>query len=538
MRNRYRRPRFAIALLTALAGTASFAHAEDVVVMPFRCAVVDGRPVLTPADETGHRVLGKLEKQKVKTCSTVDPKRCRQWATFKFDVDCGGTRVPWMQVFANASEHTRRRVWERNGRLRVQNTPQRSKRIDDMCARRMGVNQEWWSVNEICDEVSPLNAPTATDMPAGFAPMVGLDAVFLQESAIAMPPARTAKASPAPAARAETASIQAAPEAKAAASAAVADAAKSRSVRQAAAPELPAVAAGDAAPVALPSETPAVKVDETARVEAQEMPEAPMQTAPPPVERGPISVTGNATAPPAEPATQDDAATQVAALEVRDEPGRVAEANTTAVPLSASPERAAEPQRVVTATEPDGNSAGNTLAYVIVALASGFLLTTLLVVKWLGRADTSETVPQDIRTRIDLPKATTQPPVMGGSAAVASGPADPEDVPGTSSGTALAVATHHFTAPAAIRRQAAQHVARPMTLGERMPSTKDEALALLGMGVASESNLGSLKKIIDGLRMNWHPDLAQDEADRRVRELRLKQINAAWDILGGKAAGA
>ena len=425
MRNRYRRPRFAIALLTALAGTASFAHAEDVVVMPFRCAVVDGRPVLTPADETGHRVLGKLEKQKVKTCSTVDPKRCRQWATFKFDVDCGGNRVPWMQVFANASEHTRRRVWERNGRLRVQNTPQRSKRIDDMCARRMGANQEWWSVNEICDEVSPLNAPTATDMPAGFAPMVGLDAVFLPESAIAMPPARTAKASPAPAARAETASIQAAPEAKAAASAVVADAAKSRSERQAAAAEVAAVSA----PVARPSETPAITVDETAQVEAQAMPEAPMQMAPPPIERGPPSVTGNATAPPAAPATQDDAASQGAALEVRDEPARVVEANAPAVPLSVSPERAAEPQMVVTATEPH---AGNILAYVIVALASGFLLTTLLVVKWLGRADTSETVPQDIRTRIDIPQANTQPSMMGGPPAVASRPAEPEEVPGAS----------------------------------------------------------------------------------------------------------
>ena len=534
MRNRYRRPRFAIALLTALAGTASFAYAEDVVVMPFRCAVVEGRPVLTPADETGHRVLGKLEKQKVKTCSTVDPKRCRQWATFKFDVDCGGTRVPWMQVFANASEHTRRRVWERNGRLRVQNTPQRSKRIDDMCARRMGANQEWWSVNEICDEVSPLNAPTATDMPAGFAPMVGLDAVFLPESAIAMPPARTAKASPAPAARAETASIQAAPEAKAAAPALVADDAKLRSERQVAAPEVAAVAK----PVALQSETPAVKADEPMRVKEQAQPEAPMQTAspvqlPPPVERAPASANGIATAPPADPATPADVASQAAALEVRDEPARVAEANLPAVALNAAPERAAEPPMVVTATEPD---AGNILAYVIVALASGLLLTTLLVVRWLGRADTTETVPQDIRTRIDVPQATTQPAMVGGSAAVARRPGKLEELPGPASGTALAIATHHFTAPAP--RQATQHVARPMTLGERMPGTKDEALALLGMGVASESNLGSLKKIIDGLRMNWHPDLAQDEADRRVRELRLKQINAAWDILGGKAARA
>lgn len=543
MRNLYRRPRFAIALLTALAGTASFAHAEDVVVMPYRCAVVEGRPVLTPADETGHRVLGKLEKQKVKTCSTVDPKRCRQWATFKFDVDCGGTRVAWMQVFANASEHTRRRVWERNGRLRVQNTTQRSKRVDDMCARRMGVNQEWWSVNEICDEVSPLNAPTSTDMPAGFAPMVGLDAVFLPESAIAMPSARTVKAVPAPAARTETVSIQATPQAKPAEAAAV-ETVKSQRVRQA--PDVAPVAAGDVAPVAVPPEAPAASVNEAALAEEQALPqqtmrEAPIQAASPtnplPVERVPPPRTENAMAAPAELATRDDVATRVAAREVRDEPAPVVEANTSAEPETAAPERAANPQMVMTATEPDGSKASNTLAYIIVSLASGFLLATLLVVKWLGRADTSETAPQDMSARHGIPPEF-RPSVMADSVAVSSTPVETEELPDPSSGTALALAKHHVTAPAPIRRQPAQHVARPMTLGERMPSTKGEALALLGMGVASESNLGSLKKIIDGLRMNWHPDHAQDEADRRVRELRLKQINAAWDILGGKAAGA
>ncbi|MDO9381530.1 MAG: hypothetical protein Q7T86_01575 [Hyphomicrobiaceae bacterium] len=543
MRNRYRRPRFAIALLTALAGTASFAHAEDVVVMPYRCAIVEGKPVLTPADETGHRILGKLEKQKVKTCSTVDPKRCRQWATFKFDVDCSGTRVPWMQVFANAGEHTRRRVWERNGRLRVQNTTQRSKRIDDMCARRMGVNQEWWSVNEICDEASPLNAPTATEMPAGFAPMVGLDAVFLPEGSIAMPSQRTAKAGSATATQTETASIETAPQAKPA-SAAAAETATSQKVKPALASEAASVAPGDAAPVALPSEAPTEKVTETMREAEQALPpqparEEPMQTASqsqPAIARAPAAATENATAPPAEPAAQDDGAMRVAALEVRGEPGAVVDGHTPAAPDAAAPERAAGPQMAVTATETEGGSAGNAFAYIIVALASGFLLTTLLVVKWLGRADTSETVPQDVSARDKVPREN-RPAAMAGSVAVAS-TVDPGELPRPSSGTALAVATHHFTAPAPTRRQVPQYAARSMTIGERMPSTTGEALAVLGMGVASESNLGSLKKIIDGLRMNWHPDHAQDEADRQDRELRLKQINAAWDILGGKAAGA
>ena len=36
---------------------------------------------------------------------------------------------------------------------------------------------------------------------------------------------------------------------------------------------------------------------------------------------------------------------------------------------------------------------------------------------------------------------------------------------------------------------------------------------------------------MDGLRLSWHPDLAQSETDRQVREFRVKQINAAWDLL-------
>jgi DnaJ-class molecular chaperone len=56
------------------------------------------------------------------------------------------------------------------------------------------------------------------------------------------------------------------------------------------------------------------------------------------------------------------------------------------------------------------------------------------------------------------------------------------------------------------------------------------------MGVAASANMAALKKIVDGLRLSWHPDLARDEADRQLRELRLKQINAAWEIIQGKRA--
>jgi curved DNA-binding protein CbpA len=71
-----------------------------------------------------------------------------------------------------------------------------------------------------------------------------------------------------------------------------------------------------------------------------------------------------------------------------------------------------------------------------------------------------------------------------------------------------------------------------------MPRTREDALHFLGMGVSSDASLTAIKKIVDGLRLSWHPDYASGAADREVRELRTKQINAAWDIIKGKRAAA
>lgn len=523
MRIRYRRPRFALALLTALVASASAATADDVVVMPFRCAVVDGKPVLTPADETGHRVLGKLEQQKVKTCSTVDPKRCRQWTTFRFDMDCGGARVPWMQVFANASDHTRRRVWERNGSLRVQDTPRRSKRIDDMCARRMGVNQEWWSVNEICDEVSPLNTPKATEMPAGFAPMVGLDAVLLPEDAITMPRARVAKAQAPVPARSEAAPIKQAPQARPAVRPPAASDARTTATAdttQSSTNPIRTGAVGELKPVA-----PAAIVPSEPAVE----PTTAREPATPAVERAsPDNLPDRAAVPLAQTVTAEadktETQTEVPPIEAKEPAGGIPQENNTVseptAPREAASEPAVSPKTIVAVNERGTDGSDHSVAYVIVALAGALLLAMLLIVRWLGRADTREAAAY----------ATKAEPTIG-PLPIAPETHRADGVP-SAAVTALAITPHHHVIGQVTPVNRSAHV----SIGDRMPSSKDEALELLGMGVASDSNLSSLKKIIDGLRMNWHPDLARDDADRRVREVRLKQINAAWDILGGKAA--
>lgn len=60
-------------------------------------------------------------------------------------------------------------------------------------------------------------------------------------------------------------------------------------------------------------------------------------------------------------------------------------------------------------------------------------------------------------------------------------------------------------------------------------ATADEAYSFLG--VNPRAGEAVVKKAVDALRQNWHPDLAGDDADRQAREVRIKHINAAWDLI-------
>jgi hypothetical protein len=63
-------------------------------------------------------------------------------------------------------------------------------------------------------------------------------------------------------------------------------------------------------------------------------------------------------------------------------------------------------------------------------------------------------------------------------------------------------------------------------------TTRLEAYAFLGVN-ANASEI-AMKKAVNALRECWHPDLATNEEDRRLREVRIKQINVAWDLISGK----
>ncbi|MCB1505589.1 MAG: J domain-containing protein [Hyphomicrobiaceae bacterium] len=72
--------------------------------------------------------------------------------------------------------------------------------------------------------------------------------------------------------------------------------------------------------------------------------------------------------------------------------------------------------------------------------------------------------------------------------------------------------------------------------GVQMPANRAEAFALLGINPNVDQ--ATVKKVVDALRMSWHPDLAHDEQDRLRREDRIRQINVAVELIGGKTRQA
>jgi hypothetical protein len=587
--------------LASVACAALPAAAGDVIIMPFSCTLSNGKPVLTPTrDVEAHRVLGPREQRKVKTCSTVDPKRCRQWTAFKFDMDCGGARVAWMQVYANASEHTRRRVTEAGGSLRVADTPQRSRRVDDMCARRMSDNMEWWSVNEICDQASPLNAPTSTDMPAGFAPMVGLDASVLPEDALrsrsqrlALAKAGEVRASTEEHGDAEAAKAkrEAGTDSTAAANAGEraesepkiaatrrsdGDVPKPSAVQrpaevvvpEARAPEPSAqssTAAATEPDAGLAATTPAQSVPAAADAAGSPTPVSGAATA-----AATVSIINKAAPAPGEgaadhaqaagssrPAREPAIAAKTDRLAPTDDHNAKSESE---VPTRLAMAPASHNETVVTkrgdvpeqvavvpaiddkrADEATAGSPGVTgsiereaaaesetpaepkasvLGFAIAGFATAAMVMTALVLNWLYRTPAKDGA--------------------GVRAAAGANPAESDVSQGAvatgGSGVLVPVARSVPMRTRGPSRVAPSALGDRAGLGDRMPSSRPEALAVLGMGVVNDGNLASLKKIIDGLRMNWHPDLAQDDGDRLTREVRLKQINAAWEILQGAEA--
>jgi hypothetical protein len=516
--------------LAILLAPGNAARADELLVMPYTCEMVGGRPTLSPGPEQSHRIIGQREQRNFTACSPADPGMCRQWTLHRFDLDCDGARVPWLSVVAAEAEQTEGRARIEDGRLLLRMEPTWSLGEDDRCAQRPGI-LDGGRMRRYCAERRAMAPPAVVEMPFGFAPMLGIDGFFVKAApgggtapampppvAAAPPPPRIARGEPPQAPRPEAAP----PTSKTARTerpqpSEAAPPARTEPPRDAGAKDALAKALPPAAPPA--AVQPAPKV--AAPAPAPAAPKAPATTPGGPVipkiiNRPDTAADAPQPAPPPAPA-----------------PAKAASSSPEAKPAAASPPPPQEdklppsqPETAATSQEQSSSITVNLMSVVrspVTGIALAFaaltaaLLTAFALARRRERMNLAGTRPRDIASVS-----------LDGSARRAKPVARLGYTRGTLPPNAAATAMNR------VPGQAASGHSGPSDLGDRMPRSKAEALQVLGMGVTPDANATALKKIVDGLRLSWHPDLAKDETDRQLRELRLKQINAAWEIIQGR----
>lgn len=547
-------------------------RADELLVMPYSCRMVGGTPVLKPSrEQQGHPVIGRREQRTFRACSPVNPDRCQRWTVHRFDLDCDGQRVPWVEVAAAAAEAVRGDgVFLTGDQIEIEMPPQWSLPPGTPCGRyREGDAERFGSFDRFCEERLARARPIMVAMPRGFAPMFGIDGIFVADSspriAEAAPPFARERVEPPESMLTPQHEVEPAPEPRferrgpqdelgasipAPARKAAPPAPEPRVVEKKKGPQKEAAAPSRArAPEAAPAPVPESRVAEKQErqkeaggpmpapapkagpvpepeprvVEKQEAPKAGPESKPEPIKPAPSAagdVAGggrpiipqiingqNPTAAPPQPSApeSDLAATDTLPKATED--------------VSVSDPPTPEAHRVETGSLGPLVASGRLPALddptVIAVAALGMLSLLTVAFLWRrGRASAVPAISRDIAA-VSLEKTA---------------------VPENSTPTLSALPV--VTAPATGRDLEPSLDAPPgppATLGDAIPRTRAEALSVLGMGIGPDVHEAAIKKMVDGLRASWHPDRARDAADRATRELRLKQINAAWDILAGGA---
>jgi hypothetical protein len=512
-------------------------QADDLLVMPFACNMVGGRPLLSPAPEQSHRIIGRREQRSFNACSQVNPSMCRTWTVHRFTMDCEGVRVPWIEVVAAAeAELGRRRAWVEDGRLVLRMEPSWDLDPDDPCGR----NPAWLDprMRRYCADRRDMGSGVV-EMPPGFAPMLSIDGIFVKASPSAnpppvaatppaplSPPGTFAPAPPPKAARAEPPPLAPAPEPPPSFRAEPPrdTPQKEASAKALPPPVIPAPSVEPAPPKVVPPAPPPAKesaakapvppaptADSAAKPGTPLMPkiinrpdggaEAP---ATPEAKTPPAAQSDTKPASPAPPAKE----TAAKAAPAKDEPTQ--------------PKVTAAEEPVTVSLLSVVRSPATIFAFGFAALAAG-VLAVFAVVRRRELANAGRH-PRDFASVPLDGRPQRGRPAMPAQCAIA-------DTRGKLPPNAAASAMNRVPMPG---EEGSRGTGVASQLGDRMPRTRSEALQVLGMGVTPSANVAALKKIVDGLRLSWHPDLAKDEADRQMRELRIKQINAAWEIIQGK----
>jgi hypothetical protein len=477
-----------ILLVSSISAVSSTA-AGDELVMPFDCGLKAGRVIVSPAAQKHYPIVGERERQSITTCH--GPTACRTLTVHRFVISCGGAGVAWMRVAAAIKSAGDRPAWIDGGHLNLVLPARGSRNVVRPCNDRPAFALGAMPVQRVAFASGCAAGPRSGDferivLPPGFAPVGELGARLV--TSFAGGPLKSSSN---------------------------ASAASLRSVS------------------AMTGETLVAKADTDSIVE--------------PI-RG---------LEPYEPALEPTIAADDWVTVVRAEP-----------PLATVPREAPAPTPVPWAWMLLGMALATTAGLARMRFAqSGLQLATAGALQLARRREPWPALRWSLRRSAPIRKFTN-----AGTAVTAlleqtaeiveelRGGAGPlrevlqselalvrqrlasVDAAAGENADASAKNAPQFRALVRdlerIRRianSAAASLSRTRPAG-KLPATVCEAYHVLGVNPDVSEDVA--KKIVDALRMSWHPDHARDKSDQAERENRIRQINVAWELITAKRAAA
>jgi hypothetical protein len=463
------------ALILIAMAAGGAARASERISMPFNCQFDGERVQMYPSEERSYEIFGRRESEVYTACSPADANRCRSWHMHRFDFSCSGVRVPWIDAAAAGARASGRDAWVESGSFHLVMGPMWTS------TRPSFGRGGWWRHRYPRDDYGADDGARVVTLPPGYAPALGIPITFTgtPSSEVAQAPFPPATVSRAPAPKE---AIPPLPE----------RAPRKQETQPAAAPVVAAKPSAEPAPAPAPTAPVPVAAAAPAAVESK----TPAPTVSIPGSVTPTLINGSGATATATPSP--------AAPEFKTE-----------VTVASETPPAAETAPTETASLPARASYDQRTLVMLAGGAAVLLTITSVMVGGLWRWS---------RGPKRLP-----PPLMHDIASVSLG--------GAATGTSLSISP---PAPAP-----AVQAPPPLLPGSAgfgrpddvpMPATYAEALEVLG--AAPDAALDAIKKIVDGMRQSWHPDLARTEFDRRVRLRRMQQINVAWDLVSQHRSAA
>ena len=498
----------ALATATAIAVFAAsalpVAAGDETVSMAFACHVSNGRVTLEPGSDRVYRIVGKREQQTLRVCSGASAGSCRSLEIHRFIMDCDGNLVPWIDAAAAS----------------VRGQPWRASLADG----RMTLHK--WPDGPARDRRLPLT------LPDGFAPPPSSGLRFAPDQS---PP--TDRNRPAEMADAST------PKA---------DSRKNEVASMSAAP-LPTHIVEPSPDHALSARGLASVSQLTmgqgwsAMVLPNDQPEGQSWWSRFGSSHGSSALLAAFAVAALLLSATAVAASQHVAVRLTNARGRwkgadAASSSDCDVPRSASATPPPPPPPPLPRTVPpvDVAASPDPVAALASALAAPAQFEPQMSSDWdavIEMRTTAEALLDLVRQIVadHVPEGALRDVLVADCGAISARLDGPELMVALAQGRLDRV--HPVYAQAIIDLERARTLAGiehqrllEATDGPQLaPATVDEACVFLGIN--PRANAAVVKKVVDALRQNWHPDLAVDEMDRIAREERIKRINAAWDLI-------